>query len=86
MFLIENFNLICLKISDINAGDILNLIERNFLRNFPYVRSGYHIEEVNFLNLGWSKKLEEKLQSANIVLAADGKFNNSVFCDNKCKR
>lgn len=74
----ESFNLICLKIPDINAGDILNLIERNFLRNHPYVRSGYHIEEVNFLNLRWSKKLEEKLQSANIILAADGKFNN--FC------
>ena len=64
--------------TDINAGDILNLIERNFLRNFPYVRSGYHIEEVNFLNLGWSKKLEEKLQSANIVLAADVIYDDKI--------
>lgn len=72
--------------TDINAGDILNLIKRNFLRNHSYVRSGYRIEEVNFLNLGWTKKLEERLQSANIILAADGKFNNSVFCNNKCKR
>ncbi|KMQ98072.1 methyltransferase-like protein 22-like protein [Lasius niger] len=71
-------SLICLKIPDINAGDILNLIERNFLRNFPYVRSGYHIEEVNFLNLGWSKKLEEKLQSANIVLAADVIYDDKI--------
>lgn len=76
---VENFNLIYLNIPDINVGGILNLIERNFLRNHTYVRSSYNIEEVNFLNLEWSKKLEEKLQSANIVLAADGKFNNSIF-------
>jgi len=48
-----------------------------------YVRSGFHIEEVNFLNLEWPKKLEEKLQSANIVLAADGKLNNCIF--QQCK-
>ncbi|XP_072763661.1 methyltransferase-like protein 22 isoform X2 [Anoplolepis gracilipes] len=64
--------------TDINAGDILNLIERNFLRNHSYVRSGYHIKEVNFLNLGWSKKLEEKLQSANIVLAADVIYDDKI--------
>ncbi|EFN60213.1 Uncharacterized protein C16orf68 [Camponotus floridanus] len=64
--------------TDINAGDILNLIERNFLRNHPYVRSGYHIEEVNFLNLRWSNKLEEKLQSANIILAADVIYDDKI--------
>ncbi|KAG5343429.1 MET22 protein, partial [Acromyrmex charruanus] len=64
--------------TDINAGDILNLIERNFLRNYTYVRSGFHIEEVNFLNLEWPKKLEEKLQSANIVLAADVIYDDKI--------
>lgn len=44
-----------------------------------YVRSDYYIEEVNFLNVEWSTKLEERLQSANIILAADGKLNNSIF-------
>lgn len=68
-----------LNILDINVGGILNLIKRNFLRNHTYVRSNYHIEEVNFLNTEWSKKLEERLQSADIILAADGKFNNSIF-------
>lgn len=76
---VENFNLIYLNIPDINVGGILNLIERNFLRNHMYVRSNYHIVEVNFLNLEWSKKLEKRLQSANVVLAADGKLNNSIF-------
>ncbi|XP_018370565.1 PREDICTED: methyltransferase-like protein 22 isoform X2 [Trachymyrmex cornetzi] len=64
--------------TDINVGDILNLIERNFLRNYTYIRSGFHIEEVNFLNLEWPKKLEEKLQSANIVLAADVIYDDKI--------
>ncbi|KYN40400.1 Uncharacterized protein C16orf68, partial [Trachymyrmex septentrionalis] len=64
--------------TDINVGDILNLIERNFLRNYTYVRSGFHIEEVNFLNLEWPNKLEEKLQSANIVLAADVIYDDKI--------
>lgn len=44
------------------------------MKNHTYVKSNYHIEEVNFLNLGWPKKLEERLQNANIILAADGTF------------
>ncbi|XP_070158868.1 methyltransferase-like protein 22 [Polyergus mexicanus] len=64
--------------TDINTGDILNLIKRNFLRNHLYVRSGYCIEEVNFLNLGWTKKLEERLQSANIILAADVIYDDKI--------
>ncbi|XP_011163804.1 methyltransferase-like protein 22 isoform X2 [Solenopsis invicta] len=64
--------------TDINVGDILNLIKRNFLRNQTYVKSSYHIEEVNFLSLEWSKKLEEKLQSANIVLAADVIYDDKI--------
>ncbi|XP_018340915.1 PREDICTED: methyltransferase-like protein 22 isoform X3 [Trachymyrmex septentrionalis] len=75
---VENFNPICSNIPDINVGDILNLIERNFLRNYTYVRSGFHIEEVNFLNLEWPNKLEEKLQSANIVLAADVIYDDKI--------
>lgn len=71
---IRNFDLIYLSVPDINAGGILNLIQRNFTRNHTYIKSEYHIEEVNFLNLRWSKELEERLQSANIILAADGKF------------
>ncbi|XP_011861497.1 PREDICTED: methyltransferase-like protein 22 isoform X2 [Vollenhovia emeryi] len=64
--------------TDINVGGILSLIERNFLRNRVYVRSNYHIEEVNFLNLEWSKKLEERLQSANVVLAADVIYDDKI--------
>ncbi|XP_071629169.1 methyltransferase-like protein 22 isoform X1 [Temnothorax longispinosus] len=64
--------------TDINVGGILNLIKRNFLRNHTYVRSNYRIEEVNFLNLQWSKKLEERLQSANVVLAADVIYDDKI--------
>lgn len=65
---------LCLSRSDINIGGILRLIERNFLRNRAHVRCSYRIEEVNFLDLGWSTRLEERLQNANIILAADGTF------------
>ncbi|XP_011708072.1 PREDICTED: methyltransferase-like protein 22 isoform X2 [Wasmannia auropunctata] len=64
--------------TDINVGGILNLIERNFLRNRTYVRSSYRVEEVNFLNLDWPKKLEERLQSANVVLAADVIYDDKI--------
>lgn len=64
--------------TDINVGGILNLIKRNFLRNHTYVRSNYHIEEVNFLNTEWSKKLEERLQSADIILAADVIYDDKI--------
>jgi len=72
--MLKKFQFYLLEFPDINVGGILNLIKRNFLRNHTYVKSSYHIEEVNFLNLEWPKKLEERLQSANIVLAADGKL------------
>ncbi|KAL0103413.1 hypothetical protein PUN28_017585 [Cardiocondyla obscurior] len=64
--------------TDINVGGILNLIKRNFLRNHKYVKSNYRIEEVNFLNVEWSKKLEERLQSANIILAADVIYDDKI--------
>jgi len=64
------------SISDIDVGNIINLIKRNFLRNHTYVKSTYHVEEVDFLNLMWSRELEEKLQNANVILASDGKFDN----------
>lgn len=76
---IKSFNLTYPNFLDVNVGGILDLIKRNFLKNHMYVRSNYYIEEVNFLNTEWSKKLEERLQSANIILAADGKLNNSIF-------
>jgi len=81
---LKKFQFYLLEFPDINMGGILNLIERNFLRNHMYVRSSYHIEEVNFLNLEWPKKLEKRLQSANIVLAADGK--PKIILHFKCKR
>ncbi|KAL6265176.1 hypothetical protein P5V15_005261 [Pogonomyrmex californicus] len=64
--------------TDINVGGILNLIERNFVRNSMYVKSGFHIEEVNFLNLEWPKKLEERLQSASVILAADVIYDDKI--------
>ncbi|XP_014473305.1 PREDICTED: methyltransferase-like protein 22 isoform X2 [Dinoponera quadriceps] len=64
--------------TDINVGGILSLIERNFQRNRAYVRSSYNVEEVNFLDLGWSRRLEERLQEANIVLAADVIYDDKI--------
>lgn len=44
------------------------------MRNISYVKCKYYIEELNFLNLKWSKTLEEKVNRTEIFIAADGKF------------
>ncbi len=62
--------------TDIKAGGILLLIERNVLLNRHYQRypSNVTVFELDFLAERWSRELENELKSVDIVLAADGKF------------
>ncbi|RLU18044.1 hypothetical protein DMN91_010286 [Ooceraea biroi] len=64
--------------TDINVGGIIDLIRRNFLTNLACIKSAYRIDEVNFLNLTWSRRLEERLQSASVILAADVIYDDKI--------
>lgn len=64
--------------TDINLGDILKIVQRNFMRNISYVKCKFHIEELNFLNLEWSKNLEEKVNMTDIFLAADVIYDDII--------
>lgn len=66
-YLIYNF-----VFADVNIGDILKLIARNFENNKQYVKCKVNIAEVNFLNLKWAKELCKDFKTVNIILAADG--------------
>ncbi|XP_035728352.1 methyltransferase-like protein 22 isoform X2 [Vespa mandarinia] len=64
--------------TDINLGEILKLVKRNFMRNISYVKCKYHIEELNFLNLKWSKSLEEKVNMTEIFIASDVIYDDVI--------
>ncbi|KAI4484038.1 hypothetical protein M0804_007494 [Polistes exclamans] len=64
--------------TDINLGEILNVIKRNFIRNISYVKCKFHIEELNFLNLKWSQSLEEKIDVTDIIIAADVIYDDVI--------
>nr|KAF7410908.1 hypothetical protein H0235_013515 [Vespula pensylvanica] len=64
--------------TDINLGEILKLVKRNFMRNISYVKCKFHIEELNFLNLKWSKSLEEKVNMTDIFIAADVIYDDVI--------
>ncbi|KAK2584931.1 hypothetical protein KPH14_002526 [Odynerus spinipes] len=64
--------------TDINLGEILKLVQRNFMRNISYVKCKFHVEELNFLNLEWSKSLEEKVNMTDIFIAADVIYDDVI--------
>ncbi|XP_014609992.1 PREDICTED: methyltransferase-like protein 22 [Polistes canadensis] len=64
--------------TDINLGEILNVVKRNFIRNISYVKCKFHIEELNFLNLKWSQSLEEKIDVTDIIIAADVIYDDVI--------
>ncbi|KAI4493142.1 hypothetical protein M0802_009559 [Mischocyttarus mexicanus] len=64
--------------TDINLGEILKIVKRNFIRNISYVKCEFHIEELNFLNLKWSESLEEKINVTDIIIAADVIYDDVI--------
>ncbi|XP_043486622.1 methyltransferase-like protein 22 [Polistes fuscatus] len=64
--------------TDINLGEILNIVKRNFIRNISYVKCKFYIEELNFLNLKWSQSLEEKINVTDIIIAADVIYDDVI--------
>ncbi|XP_033209989.1 methyltransferase-like protein 22 isoform X2 [Belonocnema kinseyi] len=64
--------------TDVNIGDILKLIARNFENNKQYVKCKVNIAEVNFLNLKWAKELCKDFKTVDIILAADVIYDDSI--------
>ncbi|XP_043465601.1 methyltransferase-like protein 22 isoform X2 [Leptopilina heterotoma] len=64
--------------TDINEGEILKLIAKNFKNNKKYVRSKVDIKEMNFLDLNWSQQLCEDSKTVEIILAADVIYDDTI--------
>lgn len=76
----SNKEIIC---TDVDIGDILNLIRTNIQRNKKLLNCEINVMEIDFKNFDLTKNnLKEKLDEVEIVVAADGKF----FIHNKQKK
>ncbi|XP_051168707.1 methyltransferase-like protein 22 [Leptopilina boulardi] len=64
--------------TDINEGEILKLIAKNFKNNKKYIKSKVDIKEMNFLNLNWSQQFCEELKTVEIILAADVIYDDNI--------
>lgn len=61
--------------SDIDLGDILQVIETNVERNRHLLReNNVTIMELDFKADQWSPELVEKIKEVDVVFAADGNF------------
>ena len=59
-------------ILDVNIGGILKLIERNFQKNQSLIKSKLSVVELNFLNTNWQDTLKDKIDTIDVIMAADG--------------
>ncbi|XP_046600676.1 methyltransferase-like protein 22 isoform X3 [Neodiprion lecontei] len=64
--------------TDVNVGGILKLIQGNVDRNRVYIKSPFLVTELNFFNLNWPKTLQEKIDAASIILAADVIYDDQI--------
>lgn len=58
--------------TDVDLGNILQIIKSNFERNQNHIKSSYSIIGLDFFN-DFNEKLIEAIQDVSIILAADGK-------------
>lgn len=67
--------------TDIDRGEILDLITSNIKRNKNYVKNNVDVMELDFTK-PFSVKLIKELSDVEIILAADGKFIKDVIIVN----
>lgn len=60
------------SLSDVNRGDILDLIDRNVQRNKELCKAPSHIKEIDFFDLRSITDLGTLIDDVTILLAADG--------------
>ncbi|XP_044582074.1 methyltransferase-like protein 22 [Cotesia glomerata] len=64
--------------TDIDSHGIIELIQRNFVRNSQYINAKFNIMELDFLNCNWSSNLTKKITESTIILAADVIYDNDI--------
>lgn len=64
------------QISDVNRGDILNLLKSNIDKNSP--SRNIQIQEIDFFWDTYPEDVLQSLRSCNIVLAADVVYDESI--------
>ncbi|XP_076639713.1 methyltransferase-like protein 22 [Colletes latitarsis] len=64
--------------TDVDIGEILKIIRRNFIRNTVYIKSKIYIKELNFLNLNWPTFYTKRIDEATVILAADVIYDENI--------
>ncbi|XP_076247337.1 methyltransferase-like protein 22 [Calliopsis andreniformis] len=64
--------------TDVDVGEILKLIHRNFVRNNTYIKSKVSVKELNFLNLKSPIFCDRKIDEVNVILAADVIYDENI--------
>ncbi|XP_075225836.1 methyltransferase-like protein 22 isoform X2 [Lycorma delicatula] len=64
--------------TDIDEGGILDLITKNVSHNKELVKSKFSVLPLDFCNLNWNSELTEKIQTIDIILAADVIYDNDL--------
>ncbi|RXG62007.1 Methyltransferase-like protein 22 [Armadillidium vulgare] len=65
-------------ITDVNRGDILDLIDRNVQRNKDLCKAHSHIKEIDFFDLRCIADLGSLIDDVTILLAADVVYHNQL--------
>ncbi len=64
--------------TDIDEGSILQLIRDNFQRNSLHVQSSILVAELDFLKSDWKLRLQDELDTVDLILAADVVYNADI--------
>ena len=60
-----------------DTGNILKLLESNLKRNSEIIKGKATVEKLDFLNSdNWSPSFCDKVKHTDIIIAADGLFEN----------
>lgn len=66
-------------ISDVDRGDLLNLIRHNVDLNKSVAKHPVEVMELDFQQPTLKREVLEKLLNIRVVIAADGEFDKSRF-------
>ncbi|KAK6630887.1 hypothetical protein RUM44_003057 [Polyplax serrata] len=64
--------------TDLDAENILNLLESNIKRNKNLLKGQIYVKGLNFFNLDWSSDLTKRVEESHVIIAADVIYDNDV--------
>ena len=82
--MLKDFHLNSCFSSDVDRGDILPTIRRNFDQNLDLIKAQVTVEEIDFFGENWKSKLDSKIQNVQVILVADVVYDpgNKKFSEN----